>query len=87
MLYRKIESAIRRNLENPDSKVLVVSGARQIGKSYIIRHTASRLFKNLIEINLIEDFEGPRIFQNVRTTDDFYLSLSSKGSGKRSIRR
>lgn len=77
MLYRKIESAIKRNLENPDSKVLVVSGARQIGKSYIVRHTASRLFKNLIEINLIEDFEGPRIFQNVRTTDDFYLSLSS----------
>ncbi len=54
MLYRKIESAIKRNLENPDSKVLVVSGARQIGKSYIVRHTASRLFKNLIEINLIE---------------------------------
>lgn len=35
MLYRKIEQPIRDFLQGPRDKVLVVQGARQIGKSYI----------------------------------------------------
>lgn len=77
MLRRKIEPTIYENLANTSSKIAVVSGARQIGKSYIIRHIASKLFKNYIEINLIEDYEGERIFENVTTTSDFYLHLST----------
>ncbi len=57
--------------------MLIVAGARQIGKSYIIRHCARKCFKHLVEINLIEDAEGNRVFNNIKTTDDFYLALSS----------
>ena len=75
MLYRKIESVVRERLGDKDGKILVVSGARQIGKSYIIRYVGKKLFKNFIEINLIEDFDGPRVFADVKTTEDFYFAL------------
>lgn len=76
MLYRKIEAPIREFLQGPRNKVLVIQGARQIGKSYIIRHVASQLFSNYIEVNLVEDKEGDRQFAQVHTVEDFYLRLS-----------
>ena len=51
-------------------------GARQIGKSFIIRHEAQSLFKHYIEINFLEDKMKDRLFAEARTTDDFYLRLS-----------
>lgn len=81
MLYRKIESTIDEYLNSETDKVLVVTGARQIGKSFIIRHCAQKIFKNIIEINLIEDLEGAQIFKTVKTTDDFYFAISAY-SGK-----
>lgn len=77
MLYRKIEKDIRKYLEEPSNKILLIEGARQIGKSFIIRHVGKEMFLNFIEINLVEDKQGPRYFENVRTTEDFYLVLSS----------
>ena len=77
MLYRKITDLIVSRLRQDSDKVLVVSGARQIGKSYIVRHCGTRLFKNFVEINLIEDANGDKIFSQVRTTDEFYLALSA----------
>lgn len=77
MLYRKIESTIINHFKSKTDKVLVVTGARQIGKSYIIRYCASKCFKTVVEINLIEDSEGPGVFKNIKTIDDFYLALAS----------
>lgn len=56
--------------------MLMVDGARQIGKSYIIRHIGKKMFSNYIEINMEEDKLGERIFAEARTTKDFYISLS-----------
>lgn len=77
MLFRKIESVIDDYFQSSNDKILVVTGARQIGKSFIIRHCASKFFKHVVEINLIEDSEGQHIFEDVKTIDDFYLALSS----------
>ncbi len=76
MLYRKIEAPIREYLLGKRDKVLVVQGARQIGKSYIIRHVAAEIFANYIEVNLVEDKEGDGLFASVHTVEDFYLRLS-----------
>lgn len=80
MLYRKIESLIDAYFRSESDKVLVVTGARQIGKSFIIRHCASKFFKTILEINLIEDSEGAKVFENVRTVEDFYFALSAFSS-------
>lgn len=75
MLYRKTEQTIIEHLRSDSKRVLVVTGARQVGKSYIIRHVGNQLFTNVIEINLIKDFEGDKLFEKVNTTDDFYFTL------------
>ena len=76
MLYRKIEKFIKSHLQSSDDKILLIDGARQIGKSYIIRYVGQKEFSNYIEINMEEDKLGDRLFADVRTVRDFYLTLS-----------
>ena len=53
MLYRKIESLIEEHLKSDSKKILLIDGARQIGKTYIINHVGEKIFENYIEINMI----------------------------------
>ena len=76
MLFRKIQSEIEDYLNNPGNKILLVDGARQVGKTYIIRDSGKKLFANYIEINMAEDEIGNRRFMNVHSVDDFYFQLS-----------
>lgn len=76
MLYRKIESYIEQYLKSNSNKILIIDGARQIGKTFIIHEVGSRLFENYIEINLLEDSIGNRLFSKITTVEDFYLQLS-----------
>ena len=57
--------------------MLVVSGARQVGKSYIIREVGMRLYSNFIEVNMEEDKQSNRLFENARTVEDFMIALST----------
>jgi len=75
MLYRKIAKTIEDHLTS-SSKIMLVDGARQIGKTYIIRHVGKQNFENFIEINMVEDSLGDRLFANIRTVEDFYLQVS-----------
>lgn len=76
MLYRKITKRIEQYLSSNSSRMLMIDGARQIGKSYIIRYIGRKMFPNFIEINMEEDKLGERIFAEARTTKDFYMALS-----------
>lgn len=76
MLYRKIAKRIEDYFLSDSDRLLVIDGARQIGKSYIIRYVGQRMFPNYIEINMEEDKLGNRIFAEARTTKEFYLALS-----------
>lgn len=76
MLKRKIEKVIEEHLILCNSKVLLIDGARQIGKTYIIRYVGKKLFKNFIEINMVEDSLSAKNFANISTVDDFYFQLS-----------
>lgn len=76
MLYRKIRSYIEDYLRSTEDKILLIEGARQIGKSYIISDVSKEVYKNYVEINFVQDDEGDKIFKNVATTEEFYLKLS-----------
>ena len=76
MLYRKIERYIEEHLRSDSDKILLLEGARQVGKSYIVREVAKRLYVNFVELNFVEDEEGAKLFKEVHTTNDFYMSLS-----------
>lgn len=77
ILYRKIRKKIRDHLLNEGGPVLIVDGARQIGKTYTIRDVGKEIFTNFIELNMEMDYSGPRLYENVRTIDDFYFQTSS----------
>lgn len=77
MLYRKIEKDIEGYLRAEDDRIMILEGARQIGKSFIIREVGNKLYDNFIEINFAEDDEGPKIFKGIGTTEGFYFTLSS----------
>ena len=76
MLYRKITSYIEEYLKSDTDKILILEGARQIGKSFSIREVGQRLYPNYVEINFVEDDEGRKLFKNIHTKEDFYLTLS-----------
>lgn len=76
MLFRKIESLIEEHLKSDTKKILLIDGARQVGKTYIIRYVGEKLFENFIEINMVEDSLGDRLFAETKTVEDFYLQIS-----------
>ena len=82
MLYRKIQTYIEQHLLSDSNKVLIIDGARQIGKTYIIRYTGQKLFENYIELNMLEDSLSSRLFETARTVDDFYLQVSMLAGDK-----
>ena len=77
MLKRKFTRYIEHFLTNEPDKILLVNGARQIGKSYLVRYVGNRLFKHFVEINLKEDKEGDQVFTWVKTTNDLYMRLGN----------
>lgn len=76
MLFRKIETQIEDHLKSDSRAIMLIDGARQVGKTYIIRHVGQKLFENYIELNLVEDYVGARLFANAKTVEDFYLAVS-----------
>lgn len=82
MLYRKIERLIEEHLSSDSKKILLIDGARQVGKTYIIRHVGKKLFENFIELNMVEDIEGNRLFAETKTVEDFYLQVSMLAGDK-----
>jgi len=51
-MIRYISDAMDRWLKNPNRKPMVLRGARQVGKTWIVRDLAKRHGLQLIEINL-----------------------------------
>lgn len=82
MLYRKIAATIAEHFKSKSNKILLIDGARQVGKTFIIRHVTQQIFPNCIELNMVEDSIGPRLFSNVSSVEDFYLQVSMVAGDK-----
>lgn len=77
MLKRKIQITLKEYFSSKRDRILIIDGARQIGKSYIVRHEGKAFFSNFVEVNMINDRDGERIFAEVKGVEDFYVRLSS----------
>ena len=82
MFYRKISEKIREHLLSGTDRILLIDGARQVGKSFIIRYVGKAEFKYFVEINLLEDKNEQGLFSDIRSTEEFYLQLSIAAGGK-----
>ena len=76
-MKRKIEDKISRFLQEETKKALLVTGARQIGKTYIIRECLKKQFSSVVEINFVENEVAKKIFAEFRDTKDILLRLSA----------
>lgn len=82
MLKRKITTEIESYLESNSNKMLIIDGARQVGKSYIIRHVGQKMFNNYIEVNMERDKQNDRLFAEATSVEKFLLALSSVAGDK-----
>lgn len=75
MLKRKIESSIISWIIN-DKKALLIDGARQVGKTFVIRKVLQELECDYIEFNLIQSPELVPLLSNYQLVDDMITNLS-----------
>lgn len=76
MINRKIEKRLNNFFDKKENKALLITGARQVGKTYIIREF-SKKYEHFVEINFIEKSELTTLFSNCKGRDDFLLRLSA----------
>lgn len=75
MLIRKKEKEVTEWIKN-GKKALLVSGARQVGKTFLIRECLRKEQIEFIEFNLIEQPEIVGLLASAETVDDLILRLS-----------
>lgn len=68
---------IRDFLKSDRKEALMVTGARQVGKTYIIRECAKEIYKNIVEINFVENQQAVKLFENITGSKDILLRLSA----------
>lgn len=75
MLKRKIDYYLRDYYQKSDN-ALLVTGARQVGKTYSIREFG-KTFKSFIEINFVENPDAAGLLKNAHGSSDILMRLST----------
>lgn len=75
MLHRKIERKISEWIKN-STKALLIDGARQVGKTYIIEKTLEEEGCEYIKFNLLENQSLAKLLSKSDTVDDMIANLS-----------
>jgi len=76
MIYRKIEFFIKKWIDSSPKKALLVTGARQVGKTYSIRKTLKENAASFVEINFLENEDALQLFQQSTNAHDLLRGLS-----------
>ena len=84
MIYRKIEKIIISWLNSTSKKALLITGARQVGKTYSIRKVLKENASSFIEINFLENVDAQQLFQQMTSAKDLLRGLSVL-TGKRLV--
>lgn len=83
MLKRKAMGLLEDWLRLKTSKqALLVTGARQVGKTYLIREFAKRHYENLAEVNLFENEEAKVALGSATSSRELFLRLSAYVEGE-----
>ncbi len=76
MLKREIENTLITWKNKQNKKCLIIRGARQVGKTFIIRKFANKYYQNFIEINFIENPSYKKIFENDLNIETILMNIS-----------
>lgn len=75
MLKRKAVTSIKNWINTKNKKCLVVQGARQTGKTYIIERFAEDNYEELLEINFKQMASAADIFSGDLTVDNMVMAM------------
>lgn len=76
-MYRKVEKKILAWKESKNKKALLITGARQIGKTYSIRDFGKNNYDNFVEINFITTPSASAIFEGDLDSQTILMNLSA----------
>ncbi len=76
MIKRKKENEMQNYLLN-NKRALLVTGARQVGKTFTIRKVGKACFEHFVEVNFVERPEALKLFEEAEGTQDLLLRLSA----------
>ena len=76
MIARKVDELIRNFMLN-DKRSLLVTGARQVGKTFSVRRVGKECFENVVEINFVEQPDAIELFREQKGAKDLLLRLSA----------
>ena len=76
MLKRKFTDILLNWKNNKSKECLLVKGARQIGKTFIIEDFGKRYYKSYIYINFFKNPEAKEIFSGSLEPDEIYKKIS-----------
>ncbi len=82
MLKRRIWSKLEAFKATADKKTLLLTGARQVGKTYIVEQFARARYKSFVEINFVEDSAAKAIFHDVADEKDVLRRITAYAQGK-----
>ena len=85
MLKRKATSYIKNWYDTKSRKCLIVQGARQTGKTYIIERFAEDNFEEFVEINFKQMPSAAEIFAGDLTVDNMVMAMRFRFPGKQII--
>lgn len=76
MLKRKIYDDLLRWKKEKERECLLIKGARQIGKTFIIEHFGKSCYKSYIYLNFFRNPEHKEIFDGSLEADEIYKKIS-----------
>lgn len=76
MLKRHIEKDLLQWKNNNNKKCLILEGARQVGKTYIIKKFASEYYENYVELNFVTSPSYCKIFEGDLNVDTILSNIT-----------
>ena len=76
MLKRKVYDELLRWKNSHRNKCLMIKGARQVGKTFIVREFGKNEYNSFIEINFIKDKDLKEIFDGSLSADEIYKRMT-----------
>ena len=75
-LQRTVWNRLEAWRDNPDHRALLIDGARQVGKTYLVREFAAARYDVFLEINFLETPSAVRVFDGDLDADTIITNLS-----------
>ena len=81
MINRKAYQFLREFFTN-EKRALLVTGARQVGKTFAVRKIGKEVFEQVVEINFIEQPDAVELFSHPKSAEEILMRISAFTSKK-----